>query len=192
VRERVVGELFGRDVGGGLGCNDGLYRSGGSTAVGAAHWGLCPFGARITRKGAHGEIPRSFANSAISQALIPSLLCAFAISSEIRVWRASLTDLSTLRGMVVTPGAIGRPEGSPECGLVGPRMRPERVVALRALAPATLHFGVQKRRTLPPLSTGGAGKAVWQWSQVRVWAAAIGAGLLLPIGPVVSRSVDFR
>jgi hypothetical protein len=62
--------------------------------------------------------------------------------------------------------------------LSAPDVRPERVEARRALAPATLHFGVQKRRTLPPRRTGGAAKVVWQWSQVRVLTALIGAVLV--------------
>jgi hypothetical protein len=66
-----------------------------------------------------------------------------------------------------------------------PRPLPERVVWRLALAPATLHLGVQKRRALPPRRTGGRVKVVWQWSQlavpawVRVLTALIGSGLLV-------------
>src|ERR1700730_8853248 len=108
----------------------------------------------ITDSGAHAEIPRSLAISATSHAVTPPLLCAFSRRASKRALGESVADLSTLGGMSVRVDGSGRPEGSPACGLVMPlsvgrMMRPARVEARRALAPATRHLGVQKIWTLP-------------------------------------------
>jgi hypothetical protein len=109
----------------------------------------------MTRKGAHGDTPLSFAISAISQASIPPRLWALAIRADKRAPGASLADLSTLGGVLVGTGESVRVGGSPARGLVAPLMRPARVVARLELPPATRHFGLQKIWALPPRVDAG-------------------------------------
>jgi hypothetical protein len=96
----------------------------------------------IFATGAHGDMLRARAISAISQAVTPTRLCAFSISSDKRVLGASVADLSTLGGMSVGLERSGRVGGSPACGLVLP-LRPARVEARRSFA-ALIWQGVEQ------------------------------------------------
>jgi hypothetical protein len=73
----------------------------------------------------------SFANSAICHGSIPPRLCARVIRADMRVAMASLSALESLGGMVMTPGAIGRPEGSPPVDRLDLRFASRRMFAAR-------------------------------------------------------------
>jgi hypothetical protein len=98
--------------------------------------------------GAHGDMLRARAISAISHAVTPTRLCAFSISSAKRALGAPLADLSTLGDMFVGAGESARVRGSAACGLVPP-LRPARVEARRVFAALIWQGRLQKIWSLP-------------------------------------------
>jgi hypothetical protein len=145
--------------------------------------------ARITRNGAHGLIPWSLASSATSHGPIPPREWARAVNSDKRSlgvsWRA-LTNLSRVGAVAMEVEAIGRPEGSAP---VDRLLR--RLMLRRSLAALIWHLGLQNLWGRAPLRWAGAGKGSAPWAHVKGMGVSHGAGLLLPIGPVGRRSVDW-